>query len=431
MRMLALLATVGLLTVAMSAVQAEDQMAEGLIAANVMKYGAKADAKTDDTSAFQKALDAAADKGGIILVPAGTYLIAGSLNIPQGVTLKGVWEAPHHADIGKGSIIYATGNAGKEDGTPLITLNQSSCIRGLTVLYPEQKIDNIQPYPWTIQGKGMHGSVIDVTLVNPYKAIDFGTHWNELHYIKNVFGCPLKVGIFVDKCTDVGRIEDVHFNPHAWGRANYPGRPTDDQIKKLAVDLRTTLTGFLIGKTDWEYMNNCFVIFPKIGYHFIATEMGAPNAVLTQCGSDIGPTAVQVDASQDHAGIAFSNCQLMSTVRIGPGNNGPVKFSNCGFWPVFATTDYQAVIDGKGTITFTSCHFFNWGEIDESLPGVLVKKGTVIINGCEFLSEKKTQIELTSGTKSAAIFGNRFNKGQRIINNAPADADIQIGMNIK
>ena len=430
MRMLATLAAVGLLAVAMSTVNAANKPADSWESANVMKFGAKADAKTDNTVAFQKALDAAADKGGIVLVPAGTYLIAGSLNIPQGVTLKGVWEAPHHADIGKGSIIYATGGAGDENGKPLITLNQSSCIRGITVLYPNQKIDNIQPYPWTIQGKGMHCSVIDMTLVNPYKAIDFGTFWNELHYIKNVFGCPLKVGIFVDQCTDVGRIEDVHFNPHAWGRAAYPGKPTEEQIKKLGEDLRTSLIGFIIGKTDWEYMNNCFVIFPKIGYHFIATAMGAPNAVLTQCGSDVCPTAVQVDACQDHAGLAFSNCQLMSTVRIGSGNNGPVKFSNCGFWPI-TTTDYQGVIDGKGTITFTSCHFYNWGGIDESLPGILVKKGSVIINGCEFMSPKKTQIELTPGTVSAAIFGNRFHNGQRIINNAPADADIQIGLNIK
>ena len=58
----------------------------------------------------------------------------------------------------------------------------------------------------------MHGSVIDVTLVNPYKGIDFGTYPNELHYIRNVFGCPLKFGIYVNHTTDIGRIENVHFN---------------------------------------------------------------------------------------------------------------------------------------------------------------------------------------------------------------------------
>ena len=44
----------------------------------------------------------------------------------------------------------------------------------------------------------MHGSVVDVTLVNAYQGIDFGTHRNELHYIRNVFGCCLRKGIYID-----------------------------------------------------------------------------------------------------------------------------------------------------------------------------------------------------------------------------------------
>jgi hypothetical protein len=165
--------------------------AQSLGALNVIEYGAKADAKTDNTGAFQKALDAVAQKGGIVFVPAGTYRISGSLNVPQGVTLRGVWEAPHFSEIGTGTVICATGGAGDENGPPLISLNQSSCIEGLTIFYPEQDVNKLKPYPWTIQGRGMHGSVIDVTLANPYKGIDFGTHPNQLHYIRNVYGCPL------------------------------------------------------------------------------------------------------------------------------------------------------------------------------------------------------------------------------------------------
>ena len=39
--------------------------AEGPWTANVLECGAKADGETDDTAAFQAALDAAADKGGL------------------------------------------------------------------------------------------------------------------------------------------------------------------------------------------------------------------------------------------------------------------------------------------------------------------------------------------------------------------------------
>ncbi|NLN76403.1 MAG: hypothetical protein GX139_08835 [Armatimonadetes bacterium] len=401
-----------------------------VVSANVTSFGAKGDAKTDDTKAFQAALDSAAEKGGIVFVPAGTYLIAGTLNVPQGVTLRGVWESPHHADIGKGTLIYATGEAGKEDGTPLISLNQSSCIKGITIFYPDQDIDNVKAYPWTIRGSGMHCSVIDVTLVNSYKGIDFGTNWNELHYVRNVFGCVLKVGIYINQTTDIGRIENVHFNPHSWQRADHPNAPKGKKWDTLLAYLPENFIGFIIGKTDWEYMNNCFVIFPKIGYHFIRTANGDGNAVLTQCGSDICPVSVQVDASQSHAGIAFSNCQIMATVVVGPENNGPVKFSNCGFWPI-ETTDSQAIIEGGGNVTFSSCHFSGWANKNEKAPAISVKSGSVIVNGCDFTAEGKNQIELGQSTRSAAIVGCRFAGGEKIINNAPDSAKVQIGLNVE
>ena len=143
---------------------------------NVLDYGAKADGKTDDTAAIQKALDAAAkDRGGVVDMPKGLYRVEDHLVIPPGVCLSGEWQAPHHANTEHGTVILAVGHAGKEDGPALINLGQSSAIKGITIFYPDQDPAAVKPYPWAIQGKGMHGSVIDVTLVNPYKGIDFGT----------------------------------------------------------------------------------------------------------------------------------------------------------------------------------------------------------------------------------------------------------------
>ena len=126
-----------------------------LITTSVLDQGAVPDAKTDCTTAFQKALDFAAQNGGgIVAVPSGQYLFKGSLLLPPGVTLKGTWESLHHADIGRGSQLFVVGGKGEENGTPFITLQQSSCVKGLTIFYPEQDSNNIQPYPWTIRGKG-------------------------------------------------------------------------------------------------------------------------------------------------------------------------------------------------------------------------------------------------------------------------------------
>ncbi len=377
----------------------------------VLDFDAKGDGETDDTAAFQAALDAAAKKGGIVYAPAGTYRIDGALSVPQGVMLRGVWEAPHHADIGKGTVLYATGHRGNEDGPPFITLHQSSGVRGLTIFYPDQIVTDIQPYPWCIQEKGMHGSVRDVTLVNPYKGIDFGTHPNELHFIENVFGQPLRLGVFVDQTTDIGRIQNVHFNPHAWERAAHPSGGFDPRI--LWAYLEENFVGFLIGKTDWEYMRDCFVIFAKIGFHFVNTGNGPGNAVLTQCGADICPIAVQVDASQAHAGIAFTNAQIMGTVIIGPENRGPVKFVNSGFWAT-RTTNEQVINKGIGTVTLSACHFNDWGVADRDAPCIRITSGAAIIQGCDFMNRSKNQILIEGAATAVSVTGSRLRGGAKI-----------------
>ncbi len=400
-----------------------------LIATSVLDHGAIGDGKTDCTHPFQQALDFTAGKGGgIVAVPSGQYLFKGSLLFPPGVTLKGVWESLHHADIGRGSQLFVVGGKGIEDGTPFITLQQSSCLQGVTIFYPEQDVNDIQPYPWTIRGRGMCCSIIDVSLVNPYRAIDFGTERDELHVVRNVFGCPLKEGIFINKTTDIGRVENVHFNPHSWARADYPNKPVEGKWDTFIQYLNENLVGFRIGQTDWEYMVNCFVIFAKVGFHFIHTENGDPNVVLTQCGSDIGPVAVQVDASQSHAGLAFSNCQIMAQVIINESNKGPVKFSNCGFWGI-STTDHQAQIDGSGIAIFSSCHFSGWARVNPESAAIVGHGGKLILNGCEFLDENKNHVKLEENVQSAAIFGNHFTGGAKIEN--LSKGKVEIGLNVE
>jgi polygalacturonase len=54
---------------------------------NAANYGAKGDGVTKNTAAIQTAIDAAAKKGGTVVLPAGTYL-TGSLFVKSGVTLR-------------------------------------------------------------------------------------------------------------------------------------------------------------------------------------------------------------------------------------------------------------------------------------------------------------------------------------------------------
>ena len=64
-------------------------------------FGVNADGTSDDPAALQKTLDAAGQQGGVVRLPAGKYLVAGSLKIPAGVALVGSNQALVEADGGK------------------------------------------------------------------------------------------------------------------------------------------------------------------------------------------------------------------------------------------------------------------------------------------------------------------------------------------
>ncbi|MBC7328381.1 hypothetical protein H5T87_09770 [bacterium] len=381
---------------------------------NVIDFGAKGDGKTDDTAAFQKALDEAGKKGGVVFVPPGDYLIKSHLIIPANVTLEGVAKAPPTTSLGNGSTLLAVEGKGSTEGEPFIVLHRNSTLKGLIIYYPEQDAENPVPFPWTIQGRGDNCSIVDVLLVNSYQAVDFGTYPCGRHYIKGLYAHALYKGLFIDKCFDIGRVEDVHFWPFATGRLNKFSRENGE--------------AFIIGRTDWEYMVNCFAISYKIGFHFIHTKDGAPNVVLTQCGSDIGPTAVLVDDCQTHAGISFVNGQFMAGVEIKPTNTGPVKFTACGFWGI-ETTDSHAIIEGKGQVTFNSCHFIGWAHQDKNSPAIKALSGNITITACDFMDEGKNQIYLGENVESAIIIANRLRGGEKIINESKGD--VQIGFNVK
>ena len=100
---------------------------------DVRAFGAKGDGTTDDTAAFQTALNQAYQAGGgTVFVPPGRYLIATNLIVPHNVTLEGIFTAPPTTPWrsdnpeGKpqlaGSVLLAVEGAGKAEGTPFIQL---------------------------------------------------------------------------------------------------------------------------------------------------------------------------------------------------------------------------------------------------------------------------------------------------------------------
>ena len=386
---------------------------------DVRAFGAKGDGQADDTAAFQQALNAAASAGGgVVQVGTGSYLIKGHLEIPDYVTLAGVWAAPTSWAEHKGTTLLAVEGEGSEQGPPFISLGRNSTIKGIAVFYPNQKPDAIKPYPWCVAGRGGdNSSIVDCLLVNPYLGVDFGTNPSGRHYIRNLYGQPLRKGIFVDQCYDIGRIENVHFWPFWNG---------DDKAGAVKFNHEQG-ESFIFGRTDWEYVFNTFMWGYKIGYHFIETKSGATNGNFLGIGADANETSVLVEGSQPY-GILITNGEFVAfignepaEVRILATNNGSVQFQNCAFW---GPAHHIASTAGKGVVTFNNCHFQDWAE---GIPAIQAAEGSISIIGCTF-SREAPQVELGEALKSAVIMGNQVNGKVDIRNKSKGP--VEIGLNV-
>ena len=391
---------------------------------NVRDFGAKGDGQTDDTSAFQKTMDAAAKAGGgTVMAPRGAYFFAGHLNVPATVTLSGIWQSvPAHTGLrdrglpkptDDGTTLLVTEGAGSEAGPAFLTLNTNSTLKGVVLYYPKQKQDDVpSPYPYTIAMRGKNPAVLDVEMLNPYSGIDASR--NERHLIRNVQGQPLRRGIFVDAIYDIGRIENVHFNPW-WSNA-----------PKLMAWQMANGEAFILARSDWQYMLNTFCFGYNVGYKFIESRAGSCNGNFLGLGADDCWRAVVVEQSAPF-GLLITNGEFVSfhgpdptMVDVVKGHTGSVRFVNCAFW---GPCQQIAKIAGHGTVGFSDCTFVQWDSKGTGRHALQAQSGTLLVRGCEFRASRP-QIQLGETVDRAVITDNVFTGPAQITNDSKGDVQI-------
>jgi len=418
---------------------------------SVLSFGAIADGTTDNTAAFQKAIDAASVSGGMVSVPAGKFLIKGSLLL-HGVSLIGENIAPRSWEPLNGTILLATGGRDNEKAPALFEMRNSSAVSGITVFYPEQSVDNIHPYPWTfhIGGNSPDSTVFDctienITLINSYNGIHAGPYENGRHRINSVFGCVLRRGIFVESVGDIGRIENVQFHCHFWG-----SKATNGDFWKVFKYMQANCEAFILGRSDWEYMTNTFVFPAKIGYHFIYTEngnwSGSCNGQFSGIAADATETCIVVKSIQSQ-GLLITNGQFNShlagrstQIIVEKGCEGSVRFTNCGFW---GPVKQNVKVLGNSNVSFQNCYFSsNNVSKDKTNPSwsIIAEDGKLQVQECTFDGTQTDEVKqwtyggekrrpesiwLKPGVKHAIITGNNGYNGISVRNEIGAKAIIR------
>lgn len=429
------------------------------------RFGAKAKPGFDNRAAFQAAIDAAYNNGGgVVYIPAGNYEFRSTqtatknvrvrqgteeisknfeyqyvLNLPTSVQLRGDWADPElnngkvlgtilEVRIGKNAPNYngtveswwndsQAGNALRTTYTSIadrfIDMNSGTGVTNLSIWYPEQDINNVKPYPWTLfQPNGDCATIENITLVNSYNG--FYSAPSELHYVLNSYMTALSTGIEIHVCTDIGRIENVKIDPKYWANSGLPGSPT---LAKATEYTKANATGFNMHRSDWEYLSNLYISGYKTGM-WVGREPGfadAPNAQFYEMHIKNCDTGMYVQAVNPY-GLLISN----STFGAEKGGKAVYFFNDFQTSVQFNGVDFSGpvVSDGSdGVISFENCTFSNYNDY-----ALKINNGNVLLTQSEFEkpvghvflgtdvstlksvnSGYNSKLEIKNGSKSAKV----------------------------
>ncbi len=388
---------------------------------DVVEAGAVGDGKMDCTQVFQTLLDKAGKSGGgVVHVPAGRFRINGNLAIPANVTLQGIYRVPPTSGrnpIGRltGSVLLAYAGRGSETGPPFIRLAANNAvIAGLIIAYPEWKRTDVPPvpYPPCVASTGTENvGIRDCCLLNPYEAIKLVR--SHRHLVRNVTGYPIKRGIFVDECYDIGHIENIHFWP--FGLAYNPRDPYCKWINTHGV-------AFELARTDWHYVSNTFCFGYGIGYKFSQSKHGSTNGNFLGLGADSCQRAVVVEQAQT-PGLLITNGEFVGRwsstdavcLEVGPQVEGKVSLVNCSFWGPIDRCVWMR--SPTGQFTANACNFVHWDKAGRGSPAIQVDAGKAIVQGCTF-GQENLHVEVGAKAVSALLMANQATGGFRVRNHA-------------
>ncbi len=404
-----------LLTRAVSAAEGKPAVVDTLFATDDVVIATSvvsppADPGADASPLIQAAVDSTATGGGgVVFLRAGRYRIERPLVIKDGVTLRGDWTPPSRRGWEGGTLLMPTAGKGSAEGPPAIGLTSNCGVREIAVWYPEQSAVRPVPYPWTIATVRAAGStqsianptVLNVTLVNPYQGVCIGPQTNFLFVVRNVYGTPLRTGLSIDACYDIGRTHGVRFSPRWWETARLPGAPkTHASRTALRAFMLREATALDLGRDEWGYVYGVEIDGYRTGIRLRPGD-GLMNGVFFGCTVRDCATALQLDAVSP-IGISATGCTFQGrdcAVAAPASFGGVAQFNTCRF----ASGGRSAITGGgSGTLMFQNCSFRAWRQV-----AVDATAGALTAMGCSF-QQAGAHVRLGPGVARARIIGNRF-----------------------
>ena len=360
-------------------------------------YNAK---KNEDiTAVLQKALDDLKATGGTVYLPSGIYYVSAGIDVWAGIELRGSTIAPCYAHRNAtGTKIYTAFGKNDPDGEALFDLYDGAGICGISIIYHEQQPSAIQPYSYSIRGKGKDVYVVNVSTSTSYNGIDFASYKCDNHYIEFVWGVGLKNAIAVGAGSENGIIRDCHFTTNCWYSTSDPNYWSS--VFNYMMNYSTT---FRIGESKNEILYNNFTICIKQGIEILD---GAKDVKVLGLGVDSSDIAVVLSGN---CTAEFVNSQLVNLRDEGTATNfdivltksdyvGRVDFYNTSTW---GTTKTVFNLNGAGEINVISGRSI---RSDDKL--LKMKNGSISFYA--YGNDTKTGFDIADAANKVYMSGNFF-----------------------
>ncbi len=377
------------------------------------EYGAKGDGQTDDTAAFQSAINAVYNSGGsgggVIFVPAGNYAFSNNLTIPTGVTLHGDWmdwTKGTNGLVGTTFKVYV--GSGQSNGTPFITMNGSSSLKDVNIWYPDQNAASIVSYPFSITLSG-DCVVKNVVLVNSYQGIQAAN--GDRHILSTVIGSPLYLGANMDTIYDICHAEDVRFSPDVWPASLLTNSPALGGPH--AAWMRANGTGWRMVRVDGDLCVDTFLSGYNVGILFTNTGNGDPgitfySGIISNCA-----TAVMTQNMPSGLGLMFANFTLDGDIAVNRtrmDTDANIQFDHCTIIGRNGPAVSSTGADSGSWMQFQNCVISN--SMNLVGPGVFNVVNSTLQGG--------TNCVMSATATRAAFIGCTFSPLKNIINSGSA-----------
>ena len=354
----------------------------------VEQFGGVGNGVMDDTAAIRKGIAAVLLSGGGTLhfQQGKRYRITDTITIPSGVTLRGgdhiisteflVASTPYY----NLACIYVDTPSGNTN-TPAFLVNTSTGLSGFIIYYPGQvAATSAAPvvYGWAIATNTAAVGNIDnvhlenLLLVNPYLGISLDKAGRFL--LRNIYGQPIKKGLFIDRVYDKARMTCVHF----W--TFFAALDT-----ALGQWITANGRGIEVNRVDGLAAHDVLALGYQDGLWFSDVGNGGAWADFTASDFDgcLRPLTFQkVQKVTFHGGSGTTLNAVYPVMRTVGDIDGQVTFTGFKF---YGGSNMAAIIrSATGAIQFDSCVFPSKANNGPDGTAIVNESSChVHVNGCE------------------------------------------------